>query len=595
MLGPFLWDVTSHGEMIMEGLAVFGGRRTAHDPEGWIASFAEPTEVLAASCLADVHRVIEAAESWAASGAYAVLALAYEAAPAFDQALRVRSGSSFPLAWVARYTILSPPPSAANEFVLGPWRAQLGRLDYLQNVSAVRELLSRGEAYQVNLTFFSQAEFVGDPLGLFLATVGHGGYQAFLDLGHSQILCFSPELFFSLRGDVLTARPMKGTLARSPGVAPDTACESLVVCPKNRAENVMIVDLLRNDLGRIAVTGSVAVPQMFTVEIYPTVLQMTSTVTARRRRGVGLWQTLSALFPCGSVTGAPKIRAMEIIADQEIAPRGLYCGALGWLAPGGDATFCVPIRTAMHRQGVFTLGVGGGITFDSQPSAEWAECLAKRAFLESPFWLLETLRLDRGRFVLLEGHLARLAKSVDHLDRLVDMPAVHAALRRVADERSSGRWRVRLLVDAVGEIKITVEPLGRFGRGVVPVGLAAEPVRASNPWLSHKTTRREIYAKAMASRPDCEEVILWNERGEITEATTANVVLLIRGRLLTPAASCGLLPGVRRAALLDRGRVVEAVLTRHDLLCAEAVWLVNSLRGWRRVELRDCPSRCSVD
>lgn len=571
--------------MTVQGLAVFGSP-AAHGPQGWAASFAEPAEIRTAGSLAEVRPLIEAAEAWAAAGAYAVLALAYEAAPAFDPALRVRPGGSFPLAWAARYAAPCPPPVTAGAFELGPWHENLERGDYLMAAAAVRELLGQGEAYQVNLTFSCQAGLQGDPLGLFLADAGHGGYQAFLDLGQSQVLCFSPELFFALRGDLLTTRPMKGTLARAPGADPASARAALAACPKNRAENVMIVDLLRNDLGRIAVTGSVDVTRMCEVETYPTVLQMTSTVTARRRPGVGLWQTLAALFPCGSVTGAPKIRAMEIIADLETAPRGLYCGALGWLSPGGDATFCVPIRTAVHRQGALSLGVGGGVTFDSQPAAEWDECLAKRAFLEPSFRLLETLRLDRGRFALLDGHLARLAKSAEQLSRPVDLCAARAALQGLAAARPKGRWRVRLLADAAGGIEVTAEPMGRLGGSAGPVGLAAEPVSAFDPWLRHKTTRREVYARALASRPDCRDVILWNERGEITEATIANVVLRLRGRLLTPAASCGLLPGVRRAALLDRGRVAEAVLTRQDLFRAEAVWLVNSLRGWRRAELR---------
>ena len=361
---------------------------------------------------------------------------------------------------------------------------------------------------------------------------------------------------------------------------------------KDRAENVMIVDLLRNDLGRLARPGTLDVPDLLTLERYPTVWQLTSTVTAEVPPGTGLADLFGALFPCGSVTGAPKIAAMRQIAALEQEPRQVYCGAVGVLAPGGAATFNVAIRTVEvdSATGNARYGVGGGVTWDSSAADEHAEVLAKAAVLDAeapPFSLLETLRLDDGTFWLRHRHLDRLRASADYFGRPDPVAAAAAALDRVAAAHPAGRWRVRLLVDADAHATTEVYPLAPTV-GPVPVLLSAEPVRSADVFLQHKTTHRAAYAPArrlLEQHPGSYDVLLQNERGELTELTTGNVVLDLDGTRCTPPLDCGLLGGVERASALADGRLTERVLRPVDLDRAAAVWLLNSVRGWLPVRI----------
>jgi para-aminobenzoate synthetase/4-amino-4-deoxychorismate lyase len=351
----------------------------------------------------------------------------------------------------------------------------------------------------------------------------------------------------------------------------------------------MIVDMIRNDFGRIAEVGSVEVPRLFTVERYPTLLQMTSTVSARSTSS--LPEVMRAMFPCASITGAPKVRTMEIIKELEPEPRGIYTGSIGYIAPGQKASFNVAIRTVVidRKKGEATYGVGGGIVWDSEAEQEYQECFLKAEVLvrrQPSFELLETLRwTEEEGYFLLDLHLQRLAESAEYFN----FPLKPAEIKeRLEDAASSfdGAARVRLLVDKKGETTLQSYPLEkRVEQEPLTVAVAAEPVSPDSAWLFHKTTNRSVYEKARASRPEVDEVILWNEAGEVTEGTIYNVVLDMDGRLQTPPVSCGLLAGTFRQHLLRSGIIEEKRLLLDDLHQCRKVYLINSVRLWQEAEI----------
>jgi para-aminobenzoate synthetase/4-amino-4-deoxychorismate lyase len=389
-------------------------------------------------------------------------------------------------------------------------------------------------------------------------------------------------LFFRLDGQRVVARPMKGTRPRGRWLDEDEAIRAdLVASEKDRAENVMIVDLLRNDLGRIARGGTVRAPRLFDVERYETVWQMTSTVEAETE--ASLPALFAGLFPCGSVTGAPKIKTMEIIRDLETGPRGVYCGAVGWYGPGRRGAFNVPIRTVAidQRAGRATYRVGSGVTWDSAPSAEYDECIDKAAVLraERPaFQLLETLLYEGGAYFLKDRHLERLTASARYFGFAVDTGRVEDALSRAAAEFGPGPTRVRLLVGRDGAVTIEAAPAG--APRVFRLGLADAPIDSRDVFLQHKTTHRAVYERARVGRADCDDVVLFNERGEVTEATIGNVAVCLGGLWVTPPRACGLLPGTYRDFLVARGELVERVVPVEELRAAVGVALLNSVRKW---------------
>ncbi|MFO1252040.1 MAG: chorismate-binding protein [Inhella sp.] len=410
----------------------------------------------------------------------------------------------------------------------------------------------------------------------------------------------SPELFFDWRplpdhGKtwILAAQPMKGTAPRGADRASDEAAQTyLRTSEKERAENLMIVDLLRNDLGQVARIGSVRVPRLFELHELPTVWQMTSTVTAITQPGAGLAQLFAALFPCGSVTGAPKRRAMQLIRELEAAPRGWYCGALGLMQPGGATTFNVPIRTVEQLPGgALRAGVGSGITLDSEPAAELAEWQAKTRFLErarAPIAGIETLRLQDGQFPQRAAHLARMARCARHFGLAWDAARPQQALQACAEAHPQGAWRVRLQLERSGAVRTQAEPLQPTPEPV-RLALASQPIATRGPgaeFITHKTTRREAYEALQALLPGAAfDLILFNEDGELTECTRGNLALCLDGHWLTPRHEAGLLPGVGREQWLASGRLREARLTREDLARASELAWFNALRGWLRAEL----------
>ncbi|MDP2847631.1 MAG: aminodeoxychorismate synthase component I [Humidesulfovibrio sp.] len=557
--------------------------------------FGAPLDSRQAWGLSEVAQVVAWAEAQARAGRWVVLALAFEAAPAFDAALCVHPPQEgLPLAWASSHVepLATAPAAPASSCHHGPWRALVPPRQYAEGFARLQDWISDGETYQANYTVPFECAWAGDARAWFadLASAQTAGFCAWLDLGRHQVLSVSPELFFRLQGDGgVLARPMKGTAPRGGDASQDLELrEELARCPKNRAENVMIVDLLRSDLGRVALAGSVRVPRLFHIEDYPTVFQMTSDVRARLRPGVTLFEVLAALFPCGSVTGAPKVRTMQLIRELEPHPRGLYCGAVGLLEPSQEGglrgVFSVPIRTLAldSDTGLARFGVGGGVTHDSTAESEYAEIQTKMRFLVPPeqdFELLESLLLLRGRFPLLEGHLDRLRRSAAHFGFPLDEVEVRRVLEVLAQTHVSGRRKARLLLARDGSLKAEAAPIAG-GRVKVRACFATGRVQSANELLAHKTTRRAVYEDALSACPGYDDVLLLNERGEATESTRASLVVLLDGALVTPPLSCGLLPGVFRERLLERGIVRERVLLPADVLRAERAWLVNSVRWW---------------
>ncbi|MCL6633120.1 MAG: aminodeoxychorismate synthase component I [Alicyclobacillus herbarius] len=545
-------------------------------------------------------------------GQYAAGFVAYEAAPAFDPVLVTRPAQgSLPLVWFGlfRHPVLSasgPLPDSrsgtasqdANEPGMAPelrWEPNLSQADYNAAIRTIRDAIADGETYQVNYTFRMKAKGLNSAWDWFRTCLDSPAppYAACLELGHFGIASLSPELFFRFDGNRVETRPMKGTYPRGRTNAEDEAhIQALRKSEKNRAENVMIVDLLRNDLGRIAKAGTVQVDSLFDVEVYPTALQMTSTVSAQVRPGVSWFDILAALFPCGSVTGAPKAQTMAHIAQLETEPRGVYCGTMGYITPGGQAIFNVAIRTLVvdYEHDVAVYGTGGGITWDSGAEEEYQEALLKTEAVlrpRPPFQLLETLRLVDGRFHLLAEHMERLLDSAHYFRFRLDARRVQERLQEVAATHPTGSWRVRLLADREGRLTTEATPLSLIPEGEAqPVRWAKSPVDSHNPFLFHKTTLRTVYDHHRREAGDVFDVLLWNEREEATEFTIGNLVAEIRGHLYTPPCSCGLLDGTLRRWLIRQGRILERSLSKVDVERAERLWLVNSVRGFVPVKLQ---------
>ena len=474
--------------------------------------------------------------------------------------------------------------------------------EFVNCIRRILDYIADGDCYQINYTYSLSFEWYGSPLALYarLRVRQPVRYAAYIETQQSAILSLSPELFLQRRGNRLVSKPMKGTAARGRSEDEDDVFRArLATSEKDRAENVMIVDLIRNDLGRVAKVGSVRVERLFDIESYPTVFQMTSTVSAELLT-CSLAEIFHALFPCGSVTGAPKVRAMQIIAELERRPRGIYTGALGYIAPSGDFEFNVAIRTVvLDRNGRGRLGIGSGIVFDSEPESELAECRLKAAFLtelDSGFDLIETMRYDPAHcYPHLDLHLERLTASARHFGFSCAIEEVRAQLLRHV-RGAGGARRVRLLLARNGGCHIESALLpAESADQQWKVVLSPYRVNSRDIFLYHKSTRRTLYDSELgriAALPDCFDVLFCNERGELTEGARSNLLLRLAGTLYTPPISAGLLNGVMRRALLGRGDlgIVEKTLHPSDLARAEAIYVCNAVRGLVRVRLCVCPA-----
>ncbi|MBE0410494.1 MAG: aminodeoxychorismate synthase component I [Anaerolineales bacterium] len=562
--------------------------------------FSNPAIVLQTHQIDEVVLILGDVEQGLKRGLYAAGFIAYEASGAFDRALHTKPAGDFPLIWFGLYerversaTIPFSTPLESDHQDQLSWVASTSRDDYDKAISRIKDYIARGDTYQVNYTYRLRSSFSGDPHMLFgeLYRAQKAPYAAFVDTGRFAICSASPELFFSLEREKITSRPMKGTASRGLTLQEDNdQAEWLRNSQKNQAENVMIVDMVRNDIGRIAETGSVNVPDLLVVEKYPTVWQMVSTVTGQTDAGLG--DILRALFPPASITGAPKARTMEIIEELETSPRKVYTGGIGFVSPERQAQFNVAIRTAIidRDDASVEYGVGGGITWDSVDKAEYEECLAKARILSvriPRFSLLETLRWTPNRgYTLLDLHLHRLQESASYFD----FPANFQDVLRCLDELAAGfdehDHKVRLLVDQDGSVRVESVILSSQEPGqLLKVCLSKEPVDSTDPFLYHKTTNRTVYERARDLCPGFDDVILWNERGEVTESCIANLVVELDGKLYTPPVNCGLLPGTYRSWMLSQGQVEERVIHIDDLQKYTRIYLVNSVRGQMEVEI----------
>ena len=549
-------------------------------------AFGAPKQTLIAHTLAQVSAVLAAVQALAQQGHWCVGYLRYEAGAAFDPALAVHDADG-PLAWFGVHDAPQAWPEApAGGTAILQWHEGLSRPAFDLGMAEIHRAIADGELYQLNYTAPLHGVLSGAPRDLFMALqrAQPGGYAAFIDTGAEQVLSVSPELFFDWDGEHILTRPMKGTAPRGSTPEEDAALAAqLRASPKERAENVMIVDLIRNDLSRVAQPFSVTVPHLFRLEALPSVWQMTSDVQARTRPGTTLADVFAALFPCGSITGAPKVSAMGMIKAVETGPRGVYCGAVGVVRPGGAATFNVAIRTVTVQADTARCGIGSGITADATAEGEWQEWRHKRAFLAracQPFELLETLALADGVLRDAPAHLARLARAAAHFGYPWNQAQVETCLSAVQVVHAQGRWRVRLRLDASGQPQAEAYTLEATPTPVRLALAATAFEEAGSEFVRFKTTRRAHYDAFAPSAPGVFDTLLWNRQGELTECTRGNVAVQLDGRWVTPPLHCGLLDGVGRARCLREGRLVEAVVRVEDLPRATGLAFVNSLRGW---------------
>lgn len=589
--GPF-----SRMQALVDGIGPTG-------PGVWV--FREPNVLIEARNRPELEAACLAIDK-ASLSSHVILLIDYEVGSWFEPRLQVAPESHrwAPFqAWVFNRAHWLPNPAfdrwlAENLEKCNPYerpsgtagiRAEIAEPEYLKTVKSALAHIAAGDIYQLNLTWRTDFTYFGSSLALYRELrrsqpVNQGAYVWFPD---RVILSLSPELFLERRGDQVRAKPMKGTRIRCAGYEPGAA-EALMQSEKDRAENLMIVDLIRNDLGKIAEIGSVRVEQLFCIEEYPTVYQMVSEVSARVPNR-SLYRTLEALFPCGSVTGAPKIRAMEIINRLERSPRGIYTGSIGHIRPGGDFRLNVAIRTIeLTSSHSGRLHIGSGIVADSSPFSEYRECWAKARFLtelKPDFLLFETLLLENGRLLRLEAHLGRLRESARFFGWKYDESAICKAVQRAMPDTGKERCRIRLMLDRDGTVETQAHALPVLPAQIGFV-IAAERTESTDPLLRHKTTARKLYDNALArlkARPAVFDALFFNEKGELTEGARSNVFLVKDGAWFTPPIESGLLNGVMRTEVLNTHHVQERKLYREDLINADEVYLSNSLRGLLRV------------
>jgi para-aminobenzoate synthetase/4-amino-4-deoxychorismate lyase len=584
---------------------------TAPDAAGRTLLFEKPEQIVAVHEPNEVEAGLDAITEGLKRGLHAVGFFSYELGYCLDPKLHalLPRDRQQPLFWIGLFR----EPRRFNDAETRRWLDGNGALErstisdlrlswtrdqYTRAFGQVQDYIAAGDVYQINLTLKYRFAFSGDPVALYAALrrKQRVEYGALISAGGFNVLSLSPELFFRREGKHVTSRPMKGTAPRGRTPREDARLKTwLTVDEKQRAENLMIVDLLRNDLGRIAKIGSVEVTDLFTVETYRTVHQMTSGIVAELRADMGLKDMLKALFPCGSVTGAPKVRAMEIIREIEACPRGVYTGAIGHIAPNSDAQFNVAIRTLfIDSSGAGEMGIGSGAVSDSKADAEFEECLLKAQFLtkaDAPFELIETIRWEQGvGFHLLERHLVRLQSSATHFGYPFERGKVLGALSTEVEKLNGDVRVVRLLLAEDGAIAVSSTRIELPSRDTVwRFAISDQRVDEKDPLFFHKTTQRQFYDREMERQKaltGCDEVAFLNKKGELTEGTRTNLFIEIDGRLFTPALTCGLLPGTLREELIDlpRAAASEAVLALADLARADRIYLGNSVRGLIRAE-----------
>jgi len=526
---------------------------------------------------------------------YAVGFLSYEAAPAFDSALQAKTLQSLPLLWFAfykEYEIIDLSLTDSTSVYLKNWSSSVSRKEYDEAIANIKDHIREGDTYQVNYTMRQYVDFSGNAWEFFkeLSHTQCADYSAFIDTEYFTICSVSPELFFTYSNGRLTGCPMKGTAGRGLTFESDKKqADWLYHSTKDRAENLMIVDMIRNDFGRIAKSGSVKVSKLFNIEKYPTVWQMTSTVKAETK--AGMTDIMKALFPCASITGAPKANTMKIISDLENTPRGIYTGTIGFITPEKRAQFNVAIRTVVidKASNKAEYGVGGGVVWDSTGKGEYNECRIKTKVLterQPDFSLLESILWtpEEGYF-LVDYHLKRLLSSAGYFDFAINIKKVELCLMAKEYDFSKRPQKVRLLVSRKGEVTFQSDNIIENPNSEIKAVLADKPINVSNPFLYHKTTNRKVYDSFKETFPDYDDIILWNDKKEVTESCIANIVIKIDDLLYTPPVQSGLLTGTFRQYLLDKGTIKEKVIYVDDLEKSEELFLINSVKKWQRINL----------
>ena len=571
--------------------------------------FTEPRDIVSAETPDEVGPAIERIEAAVANGLHAAGFFSYELGYVMEPKISglMPKKRGMPLLWFGLYEaprqmtgpgvlewLNETTRSSSHEFsdVELAWT----RKDYEARFNKALELIRAGDIYQINLTFKARFKLLGSPLTFYrdLRAKQPVAYGAVVDTGYATVLSASPELFIAREGRAIHTRPMKGTAARRGAIDADALQRrQLASDAKQRAENLMIVDLMRNDLGRIAEIGSVRVDDLFTVETFKTLHQMTSGVTATLRADMGLKELLAGIYPPGSITGAPKIRAMELIADLETEARGVYCGAIGHISPEARSQFNVAIRTpVIMRGGEGEMGIGSGIVYDSKGGSEYEECLLKMKFLTDPpkpFELIETMLHEPEKGLWLEErHFERLRSSAAYFAFQFDEQRIREAIAGMLDQRRDQRLRVRLTIAEDGTPCVGVTEL-EAGSTTAVMRYVVSPTRlnSANPFLYHKTTRREVYDSEWRKYHEevgADEVIYLNQDGALAEGSRTTIFVEKGGVLVTPPSEVGLLPGTLRAELLATGQAIEGRLCLEDMERAKSCYLGNSVRGLVRAE-----------
>ncbi|MGN6617903.1 MAG: aminodeoxychorismate synthase component I [Ilyomonas sp.] len=556
--------------------------------------FTSPYKIITTAKIEEVIPCIELIQQAVDEGYYAAGFLSYESASAFDTAFHTKTSSPVPLLWFGLFSQPSPEEIKSESFYsITEWKSSVSEAEYREAIQSIKKVIQRGDTYQVNYTIRLNSYFKGDAFAFFnkLKKAQASNYCAYINTGEHSILSASPELFFHVKEEEIITRPMKGTIKRGYTFLEDEEnAKWLYHSEKNRAENVMIVDMLRNDLSVIAQNGTVEAIKLFEVEKYPTVYQMTSTVKAKLCKGVKLMDIFNALFPAASVTGAPKASTMKVISEVETQPRGVYCGAIGYITPLKEAVFNVPIRTVVieQRTGKAIYGVGGGVTSNSTAEDEYNEISTKARFLQEErkgFQLLESILLDDGEYFLLEEHLERLKNSACYFDFLFDVNKIKSCLFYHAKKNNNGQFKLRLLIDKKGEVSTDCQPIQPSIK-LNKVVLADKPVDKNNHFLYNKTTERSVYSHFRRKQAEgILDTLLWNKNKELTEFTNGNIVLKIDQQLVTPSVKSGLLAGTFRDRLIRDEKIFEKKLTIADIKRSDKIWFINSVRKWIEVQL----------
>ncbi|MEI3606428.1 bifunctional chorismate-binding protein/class IV aminotransferase [Pseudogracilibacillus sp. SE30717A] len=554
--------------------------------------FSNPTDVIWTNSFSEVSDCLKKVQQAVDLGFYAAGYLSYEAAYAWRKRNKIYRDVTMPLLWFGLFESPKSPFSHKEEsFSVSDWTFNQTKDEYSQSFNLIQQAIERGETDQINYTGHFQTPFSGCAYTFYnqLKSAQQANYCAYMDLENIQVLSASPELFFQVKNGKLIARPMKGTVHRGKTWKDDAINRQwLAASEKNKLENDLITELMIEEFKKVVEQPSIKVVDQHNVEKYPTVYQMTSTIQGDIQEKVSIIDILTTLFPCGSITGVPKQVAIDLIADLEKSPRGVYCGAIGYITPNNEAVFNVPIRTVVidKKKHLASYGAGGGITANSNMEEEFNEVLTKAKVLhykQETFSLLETIGLINGQYLVFDEHLKRLKSSAAYFDFPIDLQSIKHELICVKNKCKTGKWRVRLVVDREGDFQIEPQRLvSPMNHNVI---LAKKPIDSENVFHYHKTTNRTIYERFSKEDNCTYDVLLWNKNDEVTEFTTGNIVVEQEGELITPPVACGLLPGTYRERLIKKGIIKVRKILINDLHSCSKIWLINSVREWVPVQL----------